>query len=621
MAQHFPSRTACRFDTNGEGRLAERLEKKLSNEWLCWFNVPIGPKSLRPDFVLMHPQRGLLVLEVKDWNIKTIGRMTPDLAKIYEDGQLKTVENPLEQARTNAFAAVNLLQRDPALKQTAGSIREGNLLMPYTWGLVLTEITRKQFVDAGLDQVISSLRVICKDEMTEAMENTVFEKHLLGMFSHVFACSLTSEQVDRVRYHLFPEVRVNVAPGQFGLFNELDAPVPSFLKVMDLQQEQLARSLGDGHRVIHGVAGSGKTMILGYRCVYLAQTRSKPILVLCFNKSLAGRLKQVLEARGLSEKVVVKTFHGWRWKLLKDAGGKMPSTKLPSKELNALVESGVLEGIESGTIATAQYAGILIDEGHDFEPEWFKLVVSMLDPESNSLLVLYDDAQSIYRGKAGKGGMEFSFASVGVQAQGRTTILKLNYRNTLEVLSVARAFSLELLNAREAQEDNVPVIAPQSAGRRGALPSLVSCDSPWAERDCILKHIRDELRLGRALDDMAVVYRNVSHASKIEKILTDAGIAFSSGRCTNDRDKLYDRPDTVKIVSMHSSKGLEFGLVIIPYLQDMPVKGEDEADEARLLYVAMTRTIDRLVMLHRDHSSFTRRVEEAIGGVREHLAV
>lgn len=67
-------------------------------------------------------------------------------------------------------------------------------------------------------------------------------------------------------------------------------------------------NLVDGHRVIHGVAGSGKTMILGYRCVYLAQTSSKPILVLCYNTSLAGRLKQVLETRCLSDKVSVSEF-------------------------------------------------------------------------------------------------------------------------------------------------------------------------------------------------------------------------------------------------------------------------------------------------------------------------
>lgn len=71
---------------------------------------------------------------------------------------------------------------------------------------------------------------------------------------------------------------------------------------------------------------------------------------------------------------------------------------------------------------------------------------------------------------------------------------------------------------------------------------------------------------------------------------------------------------------MHSSKGLQFGLVLIPGLGDMPRKGEPEADEAWLLYVAMTRAIDRLVMTYQVHSDFTRRVEEAIGGVREDLA-
>lgn len=72
MAHLFPSRSACRFDTNGERRLAERLEKKLDDDYLCWFNIPVGPKALQPDFVILHPQRGVLVLEVKDWKLETI---------------------------------------------------------------------------------------------------------------------------------------------------------------------------------------------------------------------------------------------------------------------------------------------------------------------------------------------------------------------------------------------------------------------------------------------------------------------------------------------------------------------------------------------------------------------
>ena len=52
--------------------------------------------------------------------------------------------------------------------------------------------------------------------------------------------------------------------------------MPDIVRAMDLQQEQLARSMGEGHRVIHGVAGSGKTMILGYRARYGAVREIAP---------------------------------------------------------------------------------------------------------------------------------------------------------------------------------------------------------------------------------------------------------------------------------------------------------------------------------------------------------
>jgi len=66
-----------------------------------------------------------------------------------------------------------------------------------------------------------------------------------------------------------------------------------------------------------------------------------------------------------------------------------------------------IDGVDRGQIPRAQYSAVLIDEGHDFAPEWFKLVVQMVDPATNALLVLYDDAQSIYRGKGKKTGLDF----------------------------------------------------------------------------------------------------------------------------------------------------------------------------------------------------------------------
>lgn len=86
---------------------------------------------------------------------------------------------------------------------------------------------------------------------------------------------------------------------------------------------------------------------------------------------------------------------------------------------------------------------MVIDEGHDFESEWLRLVSQMVDPATDSLLLLYDDAQSIYRNSR---GLNFSLSSVGIKAAGRTTILRKNYRNTREILTFAFDFAKDILD-------------------------------------------------------------------------------------------------------------------------------------------------------------------------------
>ncbi|HCV79221.1 MAG TPA: DNA helicase II, partial [Pseudomonas sp.] len=343
MARFFPARSQCQFDTPGERRFAERLEKLLEDDYLCWSNVPLGPRSRYPDFVVLHPRRGVLVLEVKDWKLDTLASITPNEVRLYTQDGLKTQTNPFLQARVCVLEVTSVLKKDPLLRQGRTSPRPGELIMPWGWGVVLTRINRRQFEQANLDAVLDPQRVICQDEMTEAADSETFQQRLWNMFPHVFPCALSLPQIDRVRYHLFPEVRVNSQPGQFGLFDAADAPLPSLIKVMDLQQEQLARSLGDGHRVIHGAAGSGKTMILGYRCAHLAKVSVKPILVLCYNKSLAGRLRQVIEQKGLGERVVVQNFHAWCAEMLTAYQVDKPDQRLP---VAAKMEQYVLRTID-----------------------------------------------------------------------------------------------------------------------------------------------------------------------------------------------------------------------------------------------------------------------------------
>lgn len=83
---------------------------------------------------------------------------------------------------------------------------------------------------------------------------------------------------------------------------------------------------------------------------------------------------------------------------------------------------------------------------------------------------------------------------------------------------------------------------------------------------------------------------------------------------SKDKDsQLYDpAAPSIKLVTMHSSKGLEFPVVLIPDLGFMPTQKLAIEDEARLLYVTITRAIDQLVLTGDRASEFVRRLETAL---------
>ncbi len=150
------------------------------------------------------------------------------------------------------------------LTQNDGQYK-GRLNLAWAYGVVFTRITRQQLKaltgnnENAVEKIFPSAQTICQDEMTQSVLPEVFRQKIAGMFTTGFRTRVTPRMRDILRAHLFPEVTVKQN---------------SQIKIMDIQQEILARNIGDGHRVIHGVAGSGKTMILLFRCLYLAETTS-----------------------------------------------------------------------------------------------------------------------------------------------------------------------------------------------------------------------------------------------------------------------------------------------------------------------------------------------------------
>jgi superfamily I DNA/RNA helicase len=204
--------------------------------------------------------------------------------------------------------------------------------------------------------------------------------------------------------------------------------------------------------------------------------------------------------------------------------------------------------------------------------------------------VLYDDAQSIYERARSK---QFSFKSVGIQAQGRTTILKINYRNTKQILHTASLVAADLLTADDQDDDGIPLLKPISCGRDGEAPLIIRLPTLRDEAFAIADHLTQAHQEGFAWGDMAVLCADTKTRDLCARTLAQRKLPVENRISPGHFDPTSNK---IKVMTMKVSKGLEFPVVALPGVGHMPAAGEDEKEAARVFYVAATRATQRLVM-------------------------
>lgn len=294
--------------TNGE-QLVYKLLDRLPQEYLVWPELAVDDRH--PDFVILHPRLGVCVLEVKDWYEAT--EATPDRVRVLAVNNKEHSEtNPQKAVREKAFTIVDRLQQEPRLRHESGAFA-GRLRVPYAYAVVFANIHRMY---AGiLAEVIDSHVAIYRDDLKpEGIEAA------LHRLEWKFEAQLSEADVDLIRGALYPELRV-ARPGAGGRI--------TFSGVADLTQEQVAKeglherrpreerdvteagkraAASMAVRMVRGVAGSGKTLVLVLRAKYLARVYPQGrILVLAFNRALAEQLKGHFEH--YAENITVSTFH------------------------------------------------------------------------------------------------------------------------------------------------------------------------------------------------------------------------------------------------------------------------------------------------------------------------
>lgn len=235
---------------------------------------------------------------------------------------------------------------------------------------------------------------------------------------------------------------------------------------------------------------------------------------------------------------------------------------------------------------------VLVDEGQDLEPAKWKLLRAIVAEGPNDLFIADDTHQRIY-------GKPTVLKHYGINIQGRSRRLTLNYRTTLENLR----YALGVLAGEDfvdAEDETVTTHGYRSA-RSGPKPTKHAAKSDAEQLDLIADDIRRWLGGGVRPETIAILAASNNAAKKVQQGLAQRDISVA----------LVTQPRVTGgqpvAMTMHTAKGMEFSRVVLFDVSDgafppqWAYKGVPEEDKPdldkqfrSLLYVAASRARDEL---------------------------
>lgn len=665
-------------------RLFDVLRRTLPPECTVWYASALEVEAEQAvPFLVMGEETGIAAITSVDWLPK---EFESDVTGYWLDSEARLSTSRLQSLQTHRSRARGLhrLWIESALPELV----DGESLRPaFHEILVFSSLSVKDINALRLRHVAPDAVVLAFDEFPQLY-------HILRQHTP-YDRWLTGPSFNAARLVVSPSLQIRMRSRNVSADGELSADTaPSWgsqYVLLDLQQEQAVKSYAQippdhqvaardlDTRLLRGVVGSGKSLILLHRAKFLSQLYPQwRILLLTYNRSLADYLANRLDdLPGSTGQIEIINFHAWCRRFLYEAD-LWPSDVLSSgrkrvlqgvvgshrsiveslgedyllDEFDWIRDQGhlswdryakaerrgravalretqrekvfelfrlyrqsmwqqsvadwaevpliMLRAIAKEKVSSGVYDAILIDEGQDFAPSWFAIAQKMLRPETNMLFLVADAAQKIYR-------RSLSWKTLGIDVTGnRSRILKRSYRNTYEILRVA----YEVISSdpyvqqdlRSEGEDLVPPELDATRMRRGPVPFILSFASSYQESQHIAREIKRLRENGLDWNDIAIMYRDSKTLKAMQSCLKGEGIPCQIVRGT----EIDLASDDVKLLTLHSSKGLEFLAVFVAGVERLntrPGLSKEEldaqlAEERRLLYVGMTRARELLFISH-----------------------
>ena len=554
--------------TEGENKLARCLDDTLPEEWMIFVEPYLN--GSRPDIVVFNPEVGVMIYEVKDWNLSSYH---------FKDGQLFVSDSRGSYPVKDPEKQVNHYKKK-IIEQLVPNIGEAVDKNKSMFGLVKTGLyfhkasgeDARKFFDNRTYPVI-----IGYDDLYDL--NT---KNILPFSKRKY---MQNDWAEEIKWWLDPPFHSKEQTRN--------------IKLTPKQKEHAEPQ--PGHFRLRGHAGSGKTLIVADRAAKLASQGFK-VLVITYNITLWHYIKDMIARAPYEFKwknITFNHFHGFCKDVLNGLGVPPPPKETYFKEIVPTVESALKIATQRGTnIEYLKFDAILIDEGQDYEWDWYNCLRQFLTIRDELLLVC-DKKQNIYERNLGwiDGNMR------NVKFRGRWRELKSVYRLPKKIGVATNRFSRIFgLDQSLEVEDYVQLKLTE----RPLKPHIV-----WKNiqiKDW-LPHIKnayetvksEQLKSGEGHpSDIVILLPNndmgIMAAKDFEKNNMEINHVFEDDheRKYHRHKKSFWRGDSrLKMSTIHSFKGWEALHVILLIPEKWKLGSLDV-----LVYTAMTRSRENLIVLN-----------------------
>ncbi|WP_088889843.1 3'-5' exonuclease [Leptolyngbya ohadii] len=238
------------------------------------------------------------------------------------------------------------------------------------------------------------------------------------------------------------------------------------------------------------------------------------------------------------------------------------------------------------------YQAVVIDEAQDLSPVALRFLLALV-PSFDGIYLTADASQSLYQR-----GFNWKQVHTDLKVTGRTLVLRRNYRNTQQIAAACTT----ILQDTEAGDPDC--IVQQLSPYQGDVPSICLSDSSDREVKAIQTFLINAAKQFRLpIHGGAVLCPNGQLGKTIAQKLVDRGLKaqFVTG------DQIDIHAPYVKVLTLHSAKGLEFPFVVVVGLQEgkLPFIPSDVPpdevflvtdEQRRLFYVGCSRAMRSLLV-------------------------